>query len=257
VTLDIQRLFGVAGKVALVTGGSSGIGLMIAAALAANGVRVYIAGRRQDRLDAAVAEISRHGECIGLSADLSGVPGCEALAAAIAARESKLHILVNNAGNSWGQPLEDYTEAGWDRVMDLNLKGAFFLTQKLLPLLEAAGTPDDNARIVSLSSVATGTGDGNAYAYNTSKAALEQLTRMLARSLAGRNVTANAMSPGWYPTKMNAPLGDEARDVWLAATPVGRLGTPEDAGGLILFLCSRAGAYINGQTIITDGGRTL
>lgn len=255
--IDIESLFSVRGKVALVTGGTSGIGLMIATALAANGVRVYVAGRRQDRLDSAVAEISAHGECIGVSADLSTLAECERLAAFLAERESKLHILVNNAGNSWGQPLDDYTEAGWDRVMNLNLKGVFFLTQKLLPLLEAAGTPDDNARVISLSSVAASIGDGNAFAYNTSKAALETLTRMLARNLAGRNITANAMSPGWYPTKMNAPLGDEARDVWQAATPVGRLGTIEDAGGLIMFLCSRAGAFINGQTIITDGGRTV
>jgi Dehydrogenases with different specificities (related to short-chain alcohol dehydrogenases) len=257
VTLLIESLFSVAGKVALVTGGSSGIGQMIATALAANGVKVYIAGRKKERLESAVAEISRYGTCIGLMADLSRVDECERLAAELASREPKLHILINNAGNSWGQPLDEYTEAGWERVMNLNLKGVFFLTQKLLPLLDAAATHEDNARVISLSSVGAFVPHGNAYAYNTSKAALEQLTRMLARSFSGRNITVNAMSPGWYPTKMNAPLGDEARDAWLANTPVGRLGTVEDAGGLIIFLCSRAGAYINGRTIITDGGETL
>jgi len=255
--IDIDSLFNVRGKVALVTGGTSGIGKMIATVLAANGVKVYIVGRKPQALEAAAAEIGEHGTCIPLTADLSHFEEVERLVAELSGREDKLHILINNAGNSWGQPLDEYSESGWDRVFSLNLKGVFFLTQKLLPLLEAGGTHEDNARVISLSSVGSFVTSGNAFAYGPSKAGLEQLTRMLARSLAGRNITVNAMSPGWYPTRMNAPLGEEARDAWLAKTPVGRLGTIEDAGGLVIFLCSRAGAYINGRTIITDGGESL
>lgn len=255
--IDIESLFSVRGKVALVTGGSSGVGQMIATALAANGVRVYVTGRKLDRLEAAVAEIGKLGECIALPGDLSKMSEIERIAADLAAREPKLDILVNNAGASWSQDFEDYTEAGWDRVADLNLKTPFFLTQKLLPLLSAAGSPDNFARVINLSSVAATVTGGNGFAYGPSKAGVEQLTRVLARDLGRHHITVNGISPGWFPSRMNAPLGEEAARAWAANTPLGRLGTIEDMGGLAIFLCSRAGTYINGRTIITDGGETL
>jgi NAD(P)-dependent dehydrogenase (short-subunit alcohol dehydrogenase family) len=253
----ISNLFDVRGKVALVTGGSSGIGQMIATVFAANGVKVYITGRKPDRLAAAVAEIGEHGECLPLPGDLSKMDEIERLAAELAAREPALHILVNNAGASWGAPIEQFSPEAWDRVMDLNLKGTFFLSQKLLPLLSAAATDDDFARIINLSSVATDTVTPKAVAYGASKAAVEHLTRSMARGFADHRVTVNAISPGWFPSRMNGPLGEEYREQWRLNTPLKRLGTAEDMGGLALFLCSRAGVFINGRTIITDGGETL
>lgn len=256
-SLDIRSLFDVRGKVALVTGGSSGIGQMIATTFAANGVRVYITGRKPDRLAAAVEEIGKHGECLPLPGDLTRMDEIDRIAAQLAEREPKLHILVNNAGASWGEPIEHYSEAGWDRVMDLNLKATFFLSQKLLPLLAAAATAEDFSRIINLSSVGANGSSHGAVAYGASKAAVEQLTRAMARGFAEHRVTANAISPGWFPSRMNGPLPEEFREEWRRNTPLQRLGTIEDMGGLALFLCSRAGVFINGRTIITDGGETL
>jgi NAD(P)-dependent dehydrogenase (short-subunit alcohol dehydrogenase family) len=255
--LGIDSLFGVRGKVALVTGGSSGVGQMIATAFAANGVKVYIAGRKLDRLEAAAREIGALGECLPLPADLSKMDELDRIAAALAEREEKLHILVNNAGASWGHPIESYPEAGWDRVMDLNLKTPFFLTQKLLPLLSAAGTDEDYARVINISSVAATVVGTDAVPYGPSKAALEQLTKVMARAFGDHRVTVNGIAPGWFPSRMNGPLPEEAREAWRQNTPLKRLGTVEDMGGLAIFLCSRAGVFINGRTIVTDGGETL
>jgi NAD(P)-dependent dehydrogenase (short-subunit alcohol dehydrogenase family) len=252
--LDVESLFGVRGKVALVTGGSSGVGQMIATAFAASGVKVYITGRKQDRLDAAAAEIGALGECHAIACDLSVMSEIERLVDALAERESRLNILVNNAGASWSHPIDSYPEAGWDRVMGLNTKTPFFLTQKLLPLLSAAASDEDPARVINLSSVATISAGAVSAAYPASKAAVEQLTRTMARGFGDRRITANAISPGWFPSRMNAPLGDVERKAWVEKTPLGRLGAVEDMGGLAIFLCSRAGAYINGRTIVTDGG---
>jgi len=254
VTLDVESLFGVRGKVALVTGGSSGVGQMIATAFAANGVKVYITGRKQDRLDAATAEIGALGECHAIACDLSVMSEIERLAGALAERESGLNILVNNAGASWTHPIDSYPETGWDRVMTLNTKTPFFLTQKLLPLLSAAANDEDPARVINLSSAATIAAGAASAAYPASKAAVEQLTRTMARGFGERRITANAISPGWFPSRMNAPLGDDQRKDWVERTPLGRLGAVEDMGGLAIFLCSRAGAFINGRTIVTDGG---
>jgi len=256
-SLDIRNLFDVSGKVALVTGGSSGVGQMIATALAANGVRVYVVARKADRLAEAIATIGQHGECVALQADVSRMDEILRLSEEMAEREPKLHILVNNAGVGWGQPIEDYTEAGWDRVMNLNVKSTFFLSQKLLPLLEAGATAEDFSRIINLSSVAAGTVTPDLVAYGASKAAVEQLTRSMARGFARHRVTVNAISPGWFPSRANGSYDEEYREQWRLNTPLQRLGTVEDMGGLALFLCSRAGVYINGRTIITDGGETL
>lgn len=256
-TLAPEQLFSVRGKVALVTGGSSGIGQMIATAFAANGVKVYITGRKADRLEQAAEEIRAHGECLTLPGDLSDMDEIARIVAELGEREASLNILVNNAGATWGQPIEDYSEAGWDRVMDLNLKTPFFLTQKLLPMLRAAASEQDYARVINLSSVASHVVAPGSVAYGPSKAGVEQLTRIMARAFGKYRITVNAISPGWFPSRMNGALGEEAREAWRLKTPVERVGTVEDMGGLAIFLCSRAGAFINGVTVVTDGGETL
>ncbi len=255
-SLEADRLFDISGRVALITGGSSGVGRMIASVFVANGVRTYITGRNPERLAEAAASLTGLGECLPLSANLSSMQGVDALAAAIAEREPALNILVNNAGAAWGAAFETFPESGWDRVYDLNVKAPFFLTQKLIPLLAAAASDDNWSRVINISSVASKFSTPEAPAYATSKAAVEQLTRVMTRALAPHRATANAIAPGWFPSRMNAPILDTAGDDWMADTPVGRFGTAEDMGGLALFLCSRAGSFINGQVIASDGGKT-
>lgn len=257
-SLEVKALFNITGRVALITGGSSGVGQMIARVFAANGARVYITGRNPERLAQAAAEMtSLGGQCIALEANLSSMAGVDALVREMAARESRLDILVNNAGATWGAPIESFPEVGWDRVYDLNVKVPFFLTQKLLPLLSAAADGEHWGRVIHISSVGARTAEPSAASYITSKAAVEQLTRVMARGLAGHRITVNAIAPGWFPSRMNAPIRESSGDTWLAATPHGRFGTAEDMGGLALFLCSRAGVYVNGQVISLDGGRML
>ena len=250
---------------ALVTGGSRGIGEMIAAGFLANGAKVYISSRKADVCDATAARLQEEygSECISLPADLSGVEGCTALAEEIASREDKLDILVNNAGVSWGAPLDDFPEIGWDKVMDTNVKGVFFLTQKLLPQLRAAGTAEDPARVINIGSV-----DGinnpffETFSYGPSKAAVHHLSRGLAKHLVKDNITVNAIAPGPFPTWMlstGVGGGGDTDIDWSVmgdANPRKRVGTPEDIAGLAIFLCSRAGAYIVGEVITCDGGST-
>lgn len=255
-SLKHQDLFDIRGQVALVTGGSSGIGKMIATVFAANGVKVYITGRRLGPLEQAAHEISPQGDCIALPADLSRLEEVERLAAELAGREPRLHILINNAGTTWGAPLESFPAEAWDKVMDLNVRSVFFLTQKLTPLLSTPG--EDWGRVINLSSVgARMIAEGASIPYGASKAAVEQLTRMLAYYLAKHHVTANAISPGWFPSRMNAPLGEQGSEDWRLNTPLKRLGTAADIGGLAVFLCSPAGVFVNGQTIVCDGGRSV
>jgi 2-deoxy-D-gluconate 3-dehydrogenase len=263
-TVKIDELFSIAGKVALVTGGSRGIGEMIAAGFLANGAKVYISSRKADACDATAARLveAYGGECISLPADLSKLDGIEALVAEIERREDHLDILVNNAGASWGASLEEFPEVGWDKVMDTNVKGPFFLTQKLLPLLEAAGTSDDPARVVNIGSIDGLRAPGfDAFSYGASKSAIHALTRHLANRLTPRNVNVNAIAPGPYPTWMLSTGigtgGDVEGTDWDAlgrTNPRGRVGTPEDIAGLTIFLCSRAGAFTVGDVITSDGG---
>jgi NAD(P)-dependent dehydrogenase (short-subunit alcohol dehydrogenase family) len=252
--MDVQQLFSVRGKVALVTGGSRGIGLMIATGFAAGGARVYVAARKQDEVDAAVKQLSAHGEAIGLVADLSTQLGTRALADDIAKREPRLHVLVNNAGANWGAPLAEYPESGWDKVMALNVKAVFDLTRFLLPQLEAASTPGDPARVINVGSI-----DGiqvpvlETYAYSASKAAVHHLSRVLARKLAPK-VTVNAIAPGPFESKMMAETLRRFGDAIRNSCPLGRIGEPEDMAGIALYLASRAGAYVTGAVIPVDGG---
>ena len=262
--MDLNTLFSIEGKTALVTGGSRGIGEMIAAGFLANGATVYISSRKADACDATAEGLAKEygGTCVSLPADLSKLDGVDALTAALREREERLNILVNNAGVSWGATLEEFPENGWDKVMDTNLKGVFFLTQRMLPLLEAAASPDDPARVINIGSI-----DGlrtpvfEGYAYGPSKAALHALTREFAARLAPRNVLVNAIAPGPFPTWMLSTgvgtKGDVEGTDWAAlgrTVPRGRVGTPEDIAGLAIFLSSRAGSFTVGDVITCDGG---
>jgi len=251
----MQDLFSVQGKVAIVTGGSGGIGAMIAQGFVKNGVKTYITARNESRLDAAVADLSRHGECIGILSDLSTLEGVEAFATAVNDLEEKMHILVNNAGATWGAEIDTFPENGWDKVMDLNVKSTFFLTQRLLPSLRNAGTPEDPARVVNIGSINGMThAHANNYSYSASKAAVHHLTRHLGADLASDNINVNGIAPGVFPSRMTAHMLKDEADV-VSAIPRGRLGTAEDAAGTAIFLCSRASAWMTGHTLVLDGGQ--
>ena len=263
----MKNLFSVEGKVAVVTGGSRGIGEMIAAGYVANGAKVYISSRKAEVCDATAQRISNEfgGECISLPADQSSLDGITAFANELKARESKLDILVNNAGVAWGAPLEDFPEAGWDKVMDTNVKGPFFLTQQLLPLLEAAGSHELPSHVINVGSI-----DGiktpvfENFSYGPSKAAIHHLTRVLAAHLIKRNIIVNGIAPGPFPTWMLSTGvgggGDVDNTDWDAVgrgNPRGRVGTPEDVAGLAIFLSSRACGFTIGDVITCDGGTVV
>lgn len=250
----MKNLFDISGKVAVVTGGSRGIGAMIAEGFVANGVRTYITARREDELQATAAELSKQGECIALAADLSTVEGVNRFAAEIREREPELHILVNNAGATWGASVDAFPESGWDKVMDLNVKSIFFLTQQLLPALRAAGSAADPARVINIGSV---NGITNShmqnYSYSASKAAVHQLTRHMGADLAREHVNVNAIAPGLFPSKMTAHMLDHEAEL-VQAFPVRRMGSPEDAAGTAIYLSSRASAWVTGHVLVLDGG---
>jgi NAD(P)-dependent dehydrogenase (short-subunit alcohol dehydrogenase family) len=253
--VDVEQLFSIRGKVAVVTGGSRGIGEMIARGYVAAGAKVYISSRKASACEELADELSTIGTCVPLPADLSTPEGATQLAAAIAEREPEVHILVNNAGASWGEPLDDYAVEGFDKVMDLNVRGVFLLTQALAPQLRAAASAADPARVINVGSI-----DGGfhvpayeAYAYSASKAAVHQLTRHLGRFLAADHVTVNAIAPGLFPSKMTAFMFDHEEQL-VAGIPMGRAGTPEDMAGIAIYLASRAGAYTTGAIIPVDGG---
>jgi NAD(P)-dependent dehydrogenase (short-subunit alcohol dehydrogenase family) len=253
----VKDLFSIAGKVALVTGGSRGIGLMIARGYVEAGARVYIVSRKRAACEEAAAELSKRGTCIPLAADLSREAESLRLAGEIAEREPALHILVNNAGANWGAPLADYPDAAWDKVLALNVKSVFHLTRALLPQLEKAARPGDPARVVNIGSI-----DGlhvpalETYAYSASKAAVHHLTRVLARRLAPQGITVNAVAPGPFESKMMAATLERFRDAIVGSCPLGRIGEPEDMAGVAIYLASRAGAYVTGAVIPVDGGIT-
>jgi NAD(P)-dependent dehydrogenase (short-subunit alcohol dehydrogenase family) len=253
------ELFDVSGKTALVTGGSRGIGMMIARGLLQAGARVIISSRKEGAVSEAEGELSSLGDCVGIAADVSTPDGAAALASATTERFPSLDILVNNAGVTWGAPLEEFPATGWDRVAHTNVEGTFHLTVALLGALRASASREDPARVVNIGSI-----DGirtpavENYSYSASKAAVHMLTRHLARRLAAENITVNAIAPGPFQSKMMAFLLDdpEARAAVEGSVPLRRIGHPDDIAGLILFLCSRAGSYMTGTVIPLDGGIT-
>jgi NAD(P)-dependent dehydrogenase (short-subunit alcohol dehydrogenase family) len=247
-------LFSIAGKTTLVTGGSRGIGRMIAGGFVEAGAKVYVSSRSREACETVAAELSEVGVCIAVPADLSTESGCRGLAEEMARREDRLDVLVNNAGNTWGAPLEEFDDAAWDRVLALNVKGVFHTTKFLLPLLDAAATDDDPARVVNIGSI-----DGihvpvlETYSYSASKAAVHQLTRHLAKKLAPR-ITVNAIAPGPFESKMMAATLEAFGAQIAASAPMKRIGRPDDMAGAAIYLASRAGAYLTGVILPVDGG---
>jgi NAD(P)-dependent dehydrogenase (short-subunit alcohol dehydrogenase family) len=250
----MNSLFDVKGKVVLVTGGSRGIGEMIARGFVDAGAKVYISSRKADVCDALAKELSEHGECISLPADLSTEAECQRLANEMASREDHLDVLVNNAGATWGAPMADFDEAAFERVLALNVKGVFHLTRFLRPLLEAKADADSPARVINIGSI-----DGikvptmETYAYSASKAAVHQLTRHLAKAMAP-TVTVNAIAPGPFESKMMKATLDAFGDAIAAGAPMKRIGRPSDMAGAAIFLASPAASYITGVILPVDGG---
>lgn len=254
-----EHLFGVRGKVALVTGGTRGIGLMIAEGLVRAGARVYVASRKVDACTAAQAQLSAFGDCVAIPADCSTLAGCEALVAAIAAREPRLDLLVNNAGLTWSMPIDTFSETAWDKVMNIDVKGPFFLTQKLLPLLRAAASPEQRAVVVNISSVNGIKPSGlQNYSYVAAKAGLQQLSAQMARDLMRDNINVNVIAPGPFKSKMTAPMytTEEADRRVTESFPMRRWGAMEDVAGLTIMFASKAGSYLTGTVIACDGGST-
>lgn len=252
-------LFSVAEKRVVVTGGSRGVGFMLARAFLMAGARVLISARKAEALETAASELWDVGDCAAVAADLSTRDGAAELAAAVGDWSPRVDVLVNNAGAAWGAPLEDFPESGWDKVLDTNLKGVFYLTADLLPSLRAAAQPDDPARVVNVGSVeGIASPQADNYAYSASKAAVHMLTRHLAKRLASEHVTVNAIAPGPFESRMTAfALGDrDLRRRVERETPLGRIGQPDDIAGAAIYLTSRASSYVSGVVLPVDGGRT-
>lgn len=252
--MNIQSLFSLEGRIALVTGGSRGIGKMFVEGLLAAGcARVYISARKADQMQATIDEFGAD-RVIGIPADLSQMDGMIALANELKARETRLDILINNAGAAWGQPYLEFSEAGWHRTMDLNVKTPFFLTQKLHDLLVAGGKQGHPAKVIHVSSI-----DGQrinpweTYAYQASKAAVIQLTRRMAARLIQDNIVVTSIAPGAFPSEMNKAAKD-APDASASGIPAKRIGTAEDMAAAAIYLASRAGDYVVGETLTVDGG---
>ena len=248
------ELFDLSGKVAVVTGGGRGIGLMMAEGLLRAGAKVYVSSRKITDLDAAVESLSPLGPVESIPADLGTAPGVTTLAAALGEREDAIHALFNNAGAAWGAPFNEFPESGFDKVFNVNVKGLFLLTRALVPMLTAGSTDDDPARVINIGSI-----DGlippamETFSYSSSKAAVHHLTRHLARFLGPRHITANAIAPGYFPTVMTRWAKDR-EDELMEHVPLRRTGRPDDLAGTALFLASRAGAYCSGAVIRVDGG---
>jgi NAD(P)-dependent dehydrogenase (short-subunit alcohol dehydrogenase family) len=255
----MSDLFDVSGKTALVTGGSRGIGLMIAQGLVRAGARVIISSRKTGDIAAAGEELATLGDCHAIPGDVSTEEGAAELAEATRERFEELDILVNNAGASWGAPLEEFPDEGWEKVLHTNVVGVFNLTVALLPELRAAADAEDPARVINIGSIdGLRTPPFENYSYSASKAAVHMLTRHLARRLASEHITVNAIAPGPFESKMTAFMfaSEESRQLVEQGVPLGRIGLPDDVAGLTLFLSSRAGAYLTGTTIPLDGGIT-
>ena len=253
--IDTAELFSLKGRSALITGGSRGIGRMIAEGFLRAGARVYISARKADACVATADELSVIGPCVSLPADVSTQGGVQQLVAAYQQHEQSLDILVNNAGAAWGAPYEEFPESGWDKVVDLNLKAPFFLTQALTPLLKRAAT-DHLAKVIHIASIdGVSVNPQETYSYAASKAGLIHLTRRMALKLAPERIVVSAIAPGAIASTMNKDARDRGDEI-AKRIPLGRIGTPEDMAGAAIFLASRAGDYVVGSTLIVDGGVT-
>jgi NAD(P)-dependent dehydrogenase (short-subunit alcohol dehydrogenase family) len=253
----MPALFSLDKKIALVTGGAQGMGRMIAAGLIGAGAKVYITSRKREICEATALELGRDGACVGLTADLNTPEAVAALANEMKAHESKLHILINNAGRTWGAPLESFPDKAWPGVMAVNVQGPFTLVRELLPLLSAGAAQEDPARIINIGSLAGLRAEPlSAYSYAASKAAIHHLSRVLAKDLASRDITVNSVVPGYFPTQMTAHIRAEEAELakLLERVPLGRLGEPDDIVGACVFLASRAGRYLTATEIVVDGG---
>jgi len=253
--MDTTQLFSLKGRTALITGGSRGIGRMIAEGFLAQGARVYISARKADACNQTAKELSAFGHCVSLPADVSTLDGAQALVDAYAKHEGSLDILVNNAGAAWGAPYDEFPESGWDKVVDLNLKTPFFLTKALTPMLKKAAT-DHLAKVINIASIdGISVNPQETYSYAASKAGLIQLTRRMALRLAQDRIVVSAIAPGAFASNMNKDARDHGDEV-KARIPAGRIGEPEDMAGAAIYLASRAGDYVMGSTLIVDGGVT-
>jgi NAD(P)-dependent dehydrogenase (short-subunit alcohol dehydrogenase family) len=251
----MNDLFSLQGRTALITGGSRGIGRMIAAGFLAQGARVYISARKAQACDAAAAELRAAGHCVSLPADVSTLEGAQALAQAYAGHESRLDILVNNAGAAWGAAFDEFPEGGWDKVVDLNLKAPFFLTQALAPLLRKAAA-ERPAKVINIASIdGVSVNPMETYSYAASKAGLIHLTRRMALRLIKDNIVVTAIAPGAFASDMNRDARDHG-DAVAQRIPAGRIGRDEDMAGAAIYLASRAGDYVVGSTLVVDGGVT-
>jgi NAD(P)-dependent dehydrogenase (short-subunit alcohol dehydrogenase family) len=253
----MSSLFGLENKVALVTGGAQGMGRMIAAGLIGAGAKVYITSRKREVCEAAALELGQHGACVALCADLNTPEAVAALAGDLKGREPRLHILINNAGRTWGAPLESFPDKAWPGVMAVNVQGPFTLVRELLPLLAAGASREDPARVINIGSLAGVRAEPlSAYSYAASKAAIHHLSRVLAKDLAPRHITVNSVIPGYFPTQMTAHIRGQDAELskLLERVPLGRLGEPDDIAGACVFLCSRAGRYLTAADLIVDGG---
>jgi NAD(P)-dependent dehydrogenase (short-subunit alcohol dehydrogenase family) len=253
----LTSLFSLEKKTALVTGGAQGMGRMIASGLISAGAKVYITSRKADICAATARELSELGTCVGIAADLNTPEAVVALADEIKQREPQLHIMINNAGRTWGAPLESFPDKAWPSVMAVNVQGPFTLVRELLPLLKASATHEDPARVINIGSLAGLRAEPlSAYSYAASKAAIHHLSRVLAQDLAGKHITVNCVIPGYFPTQMTAHIrgADAELTKLLERVPLGRLGEPDDIVGACVYLASRAGRYVTAAEIVVDGG---
>ena len=257
-SFDLSELFSVKGKIAIVTGGSRGIGKMIAAGFVANGVKTYITARKAEACQATAEELSATGSCTAIPADLSTKEGRDSFISEIKSREEKVDVLVNNAGAAWGAAFEEYPDEGYDKVMDINVKAVFTLTRDLMPLLTKDASSEDPSRVINIGSIdglRVSTTDN--FAYGASKAAVHFLTKNLAVRLAPKGVTVNAIAPGAFESQMMEYMLANFKDKIEGENPLGRIGRPTDMAGLALYLASAASKYMTGQVIAIDGGRHL
>lgn len=251
----MENLFNLNGKIALVTGGSRGIGAMIAEGFVRNGVKTYISSRKSDPCDKKARELSKYGECISIPADLTDMNEMDKLVTKIKDKETKLNILVNNAGAAWASPIESFPEIGWDKVMDICVKSMFFLTQGLLPMLVNSANKEDPSRVINIGSIdGINNPEFKNFSYSAAKSAVHHMTRVLAAELVKKHINVNAIAPGPFPSKMLGSAVEFNYSELEQRNPRGRIGTAEDIAGLAIFLSSRAGAYTIGEVITCDGG---